>query len=52
MNTANIHKSHAMLLQMLPCYIMLFILFIADSMGVRESLGGEAFAEPLPGYKI
>lgn len=40
MITANYHKSHTILLQMLPCYRMLFILFIADSMGVSESLEG------------
>lgn len=40
MITANYHKAHSMLLQMLPCYRMLFILFIADSMGVSESLEG------------
>lgn len=28
------------MLQVLPCYRMLFILFIADSMGVSESLEG------------
>lgn len=40
MITANYHKSNTMLLQILPCYSMLFILFTADSMGVSESLEG------------
>lgn len=38
--TANYHKSNTMLLQILPRYSMLFILFTADSMGVSESLEG------------
>lgn len=40
MITANYHKSNTMLLQILPRYSMLFILFTADSMGVSESLEG------------
>lgn len=40
MITANYHEACTMLLQILPCCRMLFILFIADSMGVSESLEG------------
>lgn len=39
MITTNYYKSH-MLLQIPSCYRTLFILFIADSMGVSESLEG------------
>lgn len=40
MSMANYYNAHTMLLQILPCCRMLFILFIADSMGVSESLEG------------